>query len=256
MKNTHHSSLLTACASVTLIAALSSGNAAAAMISTGGTLTGVSPGSVGTGAPAINSTQSGDVDDVNPFTGQTFKDHVTYASVSGSVGPSALSLDAQAQTFYSALTNAPQLEGNITGTIGLDVTEAETATFSWANVFSTYFPRHGSLTIKSASGAVVLGCVAEGLMAGVNGGCEVGATPSPTDGSATLLKQGSFNLAAGEYSLLFAVSSGTNVGHPDNAGYDFSMNVTPVPLPAGLPLLLSGLASLGTATRLTRRSRA
>jgi hypothetical protein len=257
VKNTnHHLKLLAACASVAAVGAAWSSNAAAAIISTGGTLTGVSPSTVGTGTPSFDATQSGNVDDFNPSTGQTFEDHVTYASASGSIGPSGLSLNTQAQTFYSALTNAPQLQGNVTGTLGFDVTEAETATFSWANIFSTASPMHGSLEIKSSGGSVVLGCVVQGLEAGVGGGCEVGTMPSATNGSTPLAKQGSFDLAAGEYSLLFSVNSGTNFGYPDNAGYDFSMNVTPVPLPAGLPLLLSGLAAFGASSGLTRRPRA
>lgn len=254
--NAHHSKLLVTCASVIAIGVLYSGNATATIISTGGTLTGVSPGTVGTGTAAFNATQSGDVDDFNPVTFQPFKDHVTYASASGSIGPSALSLNVQAQTFYSALTNAPQLEGNVTGTLGLNVTEAETDTFSWTNLFSTFTPTRGSLALESSGGSVVLGCVAEGLQAGVGGGCEVGAKPSGTNGSAPLLNQGSFNLAAGEYSLVFSAASGTNTGTPDNTGYDFSMNVSPVPLPAGLPLLLSALAALGVFSHLTRQTRA
>jgi hypothetical protein len=219
---------------------LSSGNAAADIISTGGTLTNVSPAAVGTGAVSFNATHTTRVTDYNPV-GQPYQIDFTDTSVVGSIGPSAVSLNAQAKT-WTGVTGV-QAQGHATGTLGFDLTQSGAATFSWANLVNSIQPRD-SLVIKAADGSIVLGCVGSSSYYGVAGGCEAGAQPRGDDPSASLLQQGAFNLAAGAYSLFFSIASGPYVGTSDNAGYAFSLNVTPVPLPAGLSLLLCGLAAL------------
>ena len=64
--------------------------------------------------------------------------------------------------------------------------------------------------------------------------------------SSSLPTQGTFNLAPGEYTLFYEMNSGYDPqgGTSADAG-DFSFNMSVVPLPATLPLLLSGLGAVG-----------
>jgi hypothetical protein len=106
------------------------------------------------------------------------------------------------------------------------VTQAGSATFSWSNLLNSIEPRD-SLTVKAADGSIVLGCVGTSTFFGVTGGCEAGGLPNDSVPSDSLLQQGQVNLAAGAYSLFFAIHSGAFVGTADNAAYAFSLNLAP-----------------------------
>lgn len=60
-------------------------------------------------------------------------------------------------------------------------------------------------------------------------------------------------LAAGEYQL-FLLSEANGPRNPAYSFMDVKLNLSPVPLPAALPLLLSGLLSLAGVKRLRQRS--
>ena len=256
MKNNHRFKRLMPVASAVALGLFCSGNATADIISTGGTLSGVTPATVGTGATSFSGTHVTQVTDANPVTGQIYTADFTDTALSGSISPTALSVHAEAHTFYSIVKPFPQAIGGGGGTIGFNVTQAGTATFSWENLRSNAALRD-SLVIKAADGSVVFGCA--GSVFSFNGGysrtggCEAGADPSqnPSD---PLLQQGSISLAAGIYSLSFGVSSDRLVGTADDGMYNFSLNMAPVPLPAGLPLLLGGLATLTSAGAMRRRT--
>jgi hypothetical protein len=83
-------------------------NAAADIISSGGILTGVTPATIGSGANSFDATHSTLVTDGNPNTGQLFTTNFTDTQVAGSIGPTAISVNAHAQTFISAAQTGVQ----------------------------------------------------------------------------------------------------------------------------------------------------
>src|ERR1700730_6499593 len=82
----------------TALVALYSGGTYADMVSTGGTLTGVSRSTIGLGSPSFDATHSTLVTYFDP-TGHQVTGNFMDTSVSGSIVPSGISIDAQAQTF-------------------------------------------------------------------------------------------------------------------------------------------------------------
>lgn len=238
---------------VSMLGMLCCGNTLAATIdSTGGTLAGVSPGTVGSGSVTFNASHSTIITDLNPFTNQTFQENFTDTTVSGSIGPDAISVNAQAQSAITGAKPGLQAAGSVTGSIGFTVAQSTSAAFTWSDLVASFEP-HDSLTIKAADGSIVLGCVGRDFA--VTGGCELGKLPNINFGSTDiLLTQGAFNLGPGSYSLLFSDSSGILMGNVDDAAFQFGLNVTPVPLPAALPLLLGGLAAFGFSARRSSRA--
>ena len=72
MKNNHRFKRLMPVASAVALGLFCSGNATADIISTGGTLSGVTPATVGTGATSFSGTHVTQVTDANPVTGQIY----------------------------------------------------------------------------------------------------------------------------------------------------------------------------------------
>jgi hypothetical protein len=237
-------------AGAALVALYSSG-ADADIVSTGGTLTGVSPSTVDAGSPSFDATHSTMITFIDN-TGHQVTQNFMDTSVSGSIQSSGISIDAQAQTAVSF--GGVLAEGSASGVIGFDVTSAETVSFSWLDSVTGNSGRdpNGTLDIKAADGSVVLGCaVTDAFLSGPNlGGCETGALPNAQILPPGLLRQGQFDLAAGQYTLDLTIGSTVAVGNPSNGDFQFSVApVAPVPLPAALPLLLSGLAGMGLMAR-------
>ncbi len=120
--------------------------------------------------------------------------------------------------------------------------DALTATVSLGGTFEIddLYARIYSLT-SNPSGLVTtdpVGSVFNGVVSG--------------NGSATTVQIGSsgapIDLSAGQYVLEV---SGTTAG-ADGGQYVGSLNLTPVPLPPGLPMLLCGIGALAAASRLRR----
>ncbi len=167
---------------------------------------------------------------------------VQIGQASGAIGPTGISLQAGAQSICS-FGNC-YIYGDASGSFGFQITAPSAVTFSWSDIASAN--PTSSLDIVSASNGVVLGCVGSDLLIDPNlGGCALNANPSGQF-HGPLSQGGTFNLAAGLYTLNFAANSTFLVGTPDNAGFDFSLigPGTTVPLPASLWMLLGGFAAL------------
>jgi hypothetical protein len=173
----------------------------------------------------------------------------TASEVSTTVTEDSLSLSGVARSFYDA-THFDVVSGSMGGTTGFDLTESTLTRFSltqphgaWINTASGL-----SITLRDAAGAIVLGCIGEGLYYNVTGGCRRGSQPTNGDQSTNLEHDGLLQLAAGHYDLSFSGSGRAVAGVAVTTDFDFQL-ATPVPLPASGWLLVSGLGLLARRRR-------
>ena len=243
-------SSLPARVAVALVLAAASLSASAAMIvPTGGTalvVPGVEPGTQ-TIAGQYGSFFAGNYVNVPDWHGGMPIDYpVGTATVYGNVTPEALRLNVGAHTVISDQTYV----GRARGSIGFDLTDDTALSFSFLQsqgAFDNVFA-DAAVTIRDAQGNIVFGCTGGSPAYDFTfGGCAVGSQPAPTPNEDLLPNDGFMQLLAGHYDISFEADASifTGVG----VSSDFRLNLSVVPLPAALPLLLSGLGVLGTFRR-------
>lgn len=123
-----------------------------------------------------------------------------------------------------------QYVGRVSGTFEFDVLEARSMLLDWD---FTGIGTEAQVSIYGTSGSL-MSCVGD-----------FGCAQSPTFGSPTEL---AMLFAPGHYELRFSSVSDFGTGGQPSTN-TFSLNITPVPLPAAAWLLLSGLGGLGLLRR-------
>jgi hypothetical protein len=221
---------------------------------TGGTLSGVTPTTVAAAyGPFVAASYSdlcgGDcyaVDAGGP--GDRPPGLTQIASISGRYFENGLTFRAAATTECDF--SFCRYIHEVSGTLGFDVTRSTPFQFDWSetersaqNPGWNWLNFVDSLTLKQEDGSTILECVGGVYFA--MSGCGVGTAPV-RDGSNLL--SGELELSAGHYDLDFRVESGYMTGYPSNA--DFTFSLTAVPIPAALPLWLSGLGLIALLRRL------
>jgi len=172
----------------------------------------------------------------------------TAAEVSTTLTPDTLSLSGTAHSYFDA-TNFSVVSGSMGGTIGFDLSDSALTRFSLSQLPGTWINDVSglSITLRNAAGAIVLGCIGEGLYYNVSGGCRLGSQPTNGDQSTDLEHEGLLQLAAGHYELSFNGSGQALSSNPVDTQFDFQL--TTVPLPASAWLLVSGLGLLARRGR-------
>jgi hypothetical protein len=202
-------------------------------------------------------TTGGQAGQYGPFSGSESRyitlpsgqeEFATLSTLDGAYTPDSLSLDAASYTIGGN-------QGTANEFLTFTVTASSTFQYSWSQTADLGGGDAGlelmqqDFTAPSGYDSV-FGCIGKGVGGPGPGGCalspEFSGTVPNIANSSSLPTQGTFNLAPGEYTLFYEMNSGydPNGGTPADAG-DFSFNMSVVPLPATLPLLLSGLGAAG-----------
>jgi hypothetical protein len=175
-------------------------------------------------------------------------EYATLTTLDGTYTPDSLSVHAASYTVGGQ-------QGIANEFLPFTITASSTFQYSWSQSADLGGGDAGVELMRQDFSAPsgydsVFGCIGKGVGGPGPGGCAlspefVGSVPIITN-SSSLPTQGTFNLQPGEYTLFYEMNSGYDPsgGTLADAG-DFSFDMSVVPLPATLPLLLSGLGAAG-----------